>query len=66
MIVNRLTMSRDGMSPSYHNADSSQKNCPVRTEYGADAWKQVIQAGFSECRIISKEYPAAQVLVGVK
>src|SRR5207248_3016475 len=38
----------------------------VRTEYGADAWKHLVRAGFGECRIQSLEYPAAQALVGVR
>jgi hypothetical protein len=38
----------------------------VQTEYGSDAWSQVIRAGFAECRIVSLEYPAALALVGVR
>jgi hypothetical protein len=38
----------------------------VWTEYGADAWTHVMQAGFAQCQIIALEYPAAQALVGVR
>jgi SAM-dependent methyltransferase len=65
MIVGRLTVSREGLSPSYHGNPSNPADCRVYTEYGADAWADVIRAGFPECRIFSLEYPAAQALVGV-
>jgi hypothetical protein len=53
------------MPPSYHGSEA-QPIYLVHTEYGADAWKHVIRAGFQECRIFSLEYPAALALVGVK
>jgi SAM-dependent methyltransferase len=67
MIVDRLTLFRRGLPPSYHGVEEEQRpDFLVRTEYGCDAWKHVIQAGFSECRIHSLDYPAAHALVGVK
>lgn len=68
MIVDRLTISRDGMPPSYHGSgcEESRSDFLVHTEYGCDAWKHVIQAGFQECRTFSIKYPSAQALVGVK
>lgn len=66
MIVDRLTCARAGLPPSYHGNPSHPEDCLVHTEYGADAWKHVFQAGFSECRIVSLEYPAAQAFVGVR
>lgn len=67
MITGRLTMSRAGMPPSYHgNPETTSADWSVKTQYGADAWTQPIQAGFPECRIISLEYPAAQAFIGVK
>ncbi|MGB3787498.1 MAG: methyltransferase domain-containing protein [Phormidesmis sp.] len=66
IVVDRLTISRTGFPPSYHGRETTQpKDYLVLTEYGCDAWRQVILAGFSECRIISIEFPAAQALVGV-
>ena len=66
LIVDRLTRTRYGLPPSYHGVESSLQNDHlVFTEYGADAWVQVIKAGFSECRIISHDFPASNVLVGV-
>ncbi|BAZ41266.1 type 11 methyltransferase [Calothrix sp. NIES-4101] len=66
MIIERLTNSRQGMPPSYHGSGDNKEDYLVYTEYGSDAWKQVIQAGFQECRIFSINYPAAQALVAVK
>jgi SAM-dependent methyltransferase len=66
MVVDRLTLSRAGLLPSYHGSAANPADCLVHTEYGADAWRHVIQAGFQECRMFSLEYPAAQALVGVK
>lgn len=67
IIVDRMTRSREGLPPSYHGLPTEMKHdFAVATEYGADAWKHVIAAGFTECRISSLEYPAALALVGVK
>jgi len=54
------------MGESFHGAPGDQKkDYLVHTEYGADAWRDVIEAGFSECRIVSAEYPSALALVAV-
>ena len=67
IIIDRLTRSREGLPPSYHGSPKQKKaDFLVHTEYGSDAWKQVIEAGFDECRIYSLEYPSAQAMVGVK
>src|SRR5262249_44261160 len=53
LVVDRLTLSREGFPPSYHgSAETRAGDYLVFTEYGADAWKHVIQAGFPECRIV--------------
>jgi ubiquinone/menaquinone biosynthesis C-methylase UbiE len=66
IVVDRLTSSRAGLPASYHGSEENPGDCLVHTEYGADAWKHVIQAGFQECRLIALEYPCALALVGVK
>lgn len=66
VLVDRLTASREGLPPSYHGSAKNNPSDFVHTEYGADAWKHVILAGFTQCRIISLEYPASQALVAVK
>ena len=66
IIVDRLTQSREGLAPSYHGSPNNPGDYLVQTEYGADAWKHVVQAHFAECRIICLEYPAAMALIGVR
>jgi SAM-dependent methyltransferase len=66
MVVDRLTLSREGLPPSYHGSPDNPGDCLVRTEYGADAWKHVFLAGFGECRLFTIEFPTAQALVGVR
>lgn len=66
LIVDRLTISREGMPPSYHGSPANPGDCLVHTEYGADAWKHVLLAGFRECRISAIEYPTAHALVAVR
>jgi ubiquinone/menaquinone biosynthesis C-methylase UbiE len=66
MIVDRLTMSRQGLPFSYHGSPDNPPDNIVHTEYGADAWKHVVQAGFEECRIFSMDFPTAQAMVGRK
>jgi SAM-dependent methyltransferase len=66
MIVGRLTRSRDGLPASFHGTeDARRSDFLVHTEYGADAWTHVVQAGFAECRLYALEYPAAHALVAV-
>ncbi|GAB1545000.1 hypothetical protein NUACC21_76760 [Scytonema sp. NUACC21] len=66
IIVDRLTLFREGLPPSYHGAGENQADFLVYTEFGCDAWKYVMQTRFQECRIFSLEYPSAQALVAVK
>jgi len=67
VIVDRLTRSRTGLPPSYHG-DPTQRaaDLVVQTEYGCDSWKQVILAGFQECRLITPEFPSTLALVGAR
>lgn len=66
-IVGRMTRSRAGLSPSYHG-DANQRSADfvVQTEYGCDAWKHLILAGFQECRLITPEFPSALAFVGAR
>lgn len=68
VIVDRPTRSRQGLPPSYHgnNADTVLTDYLVQTEYGSDAWKDVVRAGFNEVRMYWIEYPSAHALVGIK
>jgi len=67
VIVGRMTRSRAGLPPSYHG-DASQRagDFAVQTEYGCDAWKDLILAGFKECRLVAAEFPSALAFVGTR
>jgi SAM-dependent methyltransferase len=67
IVAGRLTRRRDGLPPSFHgDTGTATFDYRVHTEYGADAWAQVMEAGFDECRIFSIAPPAALALVGVR
>jgi hypothetical protein len=64
IIVDRMSRSREGLPASYHG----QPGIPaadqvVHTEFGADFWKTVFEAGFSQCNLYAFEYPAAIAVV---
>jgi 2-polyprenyl-3-methyl-5-hydroxy-6-metoxy-1,4-benzoquinol methylase len=64
IVIGRLTLSREGMLPSFHgNPAVPDPAFTVRTEYGADAWGQAVEAGFAECRIIPYEGTSNVALV---
>lgn len=67
VIVDRMTRSRAGLPPSYHGyPNQPYPDLVVQTEYGADTWKHLVQAGFEECRIIAQEFPSALAFVGAR
>ena len=67
VIVNRMTRSRTGLSPSYHGQSGvPAQDQIVCTEFGADIWQTVLKAGFLSCEIFSLEYPAALVMIARK
>ncbi len=67
VVVDRMTRSRAGLPPSYHGSSAERaRDFMVQTEYGCDAWKHVMAAGFKECRVITPEFPSALAFVGVR
>lgn len=59
IIVGRLSRIREGQSPSYHgNPETDSNDYIVQTEYGADAWTQLMDAGFNEVSIYTVDYPS--------
>lgn len=67
IIVNRLTRSRVGLEPSYHGQSGIFADDQiVCTEFGADIWRTVLEAGFSSCDFFSLEYPAALAMIARK
>ncbi len=60
LIVRRLSRFRKGLKKSYHgNVKEIDSDYIVHTEFGADAWKFAVEAGFPYVRIHSFEYPSA-------
>ena len=60
VIVGRLSRSRAGLEKSYHgNAQECGNDLVVQTEFGADVWTFVLEAGFTQQTLTSIEYPAA-------
>lgn len=60
IIVGRLSRNRAGLPPSYHGASSTDADdFRVHTEFGADAWKIVHEAGFSDVTLSQVKFPCA-------
>ena len=60
IIVGRMSRSREGLPKSYHGqASTDTDDFSVRTEFGADAWIYVMEAGFSALTMHAVEFPAA-------
>ena len=51
---------RPGPTPSWPADDYRE------TEYGCDAWEDVLRGEFDECRLITPEFPSAVAFVGVR
>ena len=67
IVVGRLTRKRSGLPQSYHGEENDNKSdFLVQTEYGNDFWVQLFEAGFTECRIVSAEFPSAQAIAARK
>jgi SAM-dependent methyltransferase len=64
IVVGRFSRSTVGKETSYHG-DPSERSSDwvVRTEYGSDAWKDPIKAGFRSCTMHCFEYPCAFALI---
>jgi SAM-dependent methyltransferase len=58
-IIGRLTRFRKGLKKSYHgSAGKNFDDFLVNTEFGADVWKFVLEAGFSKVTIHCLQYPS--------
>ncbi|WP_206668067.1 class I SAM-dependent methyltransferase [Teichococcus oryzae] len=63
IIIGRMTRRRDGLPPSHHGDPSqSGDDFLVQTEYGADAWCQVMMAGFDHVTLSGLDFPAAHAI----
>jgi len=60
VLKTRMTRRRDNLPPCYHGGpDLRDESYRVITEYGADVWTQVMEAGFQEARLFALMYPAS-------
>lgn len=67
IIVGRMSRTRRGLSASYHGKpDSPRADYTVRTEYGADFWCEIFQAGFQDVCLTSIIFPASVAISVVK
>jgi SAM-dependent methyltransferase len=66
-IVGRLTRTRAGLENSFHGSSAvTAADFLVRTEFGADMWLAVLEAGYSAVSINAVEFPAALALSAQK
>lgn len=60
IIVGRMSRSRAGLPNSYHgNSNTDLDDWAVQTEFGADAWTYILEAGFSTFSMHAVQYPSA-------
>jgi SAM-dependent methyltransferase len=67
IIVDRMSRDRAGLGKSYHGSPATPSDdFAVRTEFGADAWTYLMEAGFCTVSIHAVDYPAATALRALK
>ncbi|MBJ2154742.1 methyltransferase domain-containing protein [Variovorax sp. IB41] len=67
VIVGRMTRDRSGLQRSFHGDPSTATaDLVVQTEFGADAWAFVMQAGFRKVTTHAVAYPAATAFSAFK
>ena len=60
VMTDGMTLTQLEVASTYHTEPKHER------ELGADTWKDVIHAGFRECRLITPEFPSALAFVGVR
>jgi len=59
VILGRLSRNRLGLKNSFHGSPkNNEDDLLVYTEYGADVWQDVLEAGFSSVKFHCIEYPS--------
>ncbi|MBS9476702.1 methyltransferase domain-containing protein [Ancylobacter radicis] len=59
VIVGRLTRRRDGLPPSYHGSpDTQPEDYIVHSEFGADIWTLLAEAGATSIQLEVVDYPS--------
>ncbi|MFL6761353.1 MAG: class I SAM-dependent methyltransferase [Sphingomicrobium sp.] len=67
IILGRLSRSREGLPASYHGDPATERtDFVVHTEFGADAWVMVLQAGFTDVTLTQVDFPSAIAITASK
>jgi hypothetical protein len=67
IVVGRLTRTRHGLPLTYHGmSGAKQEDGKVQTEYGADFWCEIFDAGFREVTLTSLIFPASIAIHATK
>jgi SAM-dependent methyltransferase len=67
IVTGRLTRTRRGLPASYHGKPGvNLEDCIVQTEYGADFWCEIFEAGFREVNLTSLAFPASIAIHALK
>jgi len=67
IVVGRLTRTRHGLPPSHHgSAETTREDLKVQTEYGADFWCEIFEAGFRRVALTSLIFPASVAISATK
>lgn len=67
IVIGRLTRTRRSLPASYHGRPGvNRDDCVVQTEYGADFWCEIFEAGFREISLTSLIFPASVAIHAIK
>jgi SAM-dependent methyltransferase len=67
IVMGRLTRMRRGLPPSHHGKPGAKRDdCIVQTEYGADFWCEIFEAGFQQVTLTSLIFPASVAIHAIK
>ncbi len=67
IVVGRLTRTRQRLPPSYHGVPGDRReDYTVRTEYGADFWCEIFEAGFCNVTLTSLIFPASVAISAIR
>lgn len=67
VVTGRMSRNRAGLEKSYHkDKDVRPEDVVVHTEFGADVWTYVLQAGFQRVEFHATAYPAGLAIVARK
>lgn len=67
IIIGRMTRRRDSLPPSFHGCEAdSADDLKVVTEYGADFWTQLFEAGFTNISMHTVRSPASFAITAIR